>query len=251
MPFQLAKLPFSARLALSFLVLVFAGGLAASSRHLVLHHENRDERPGLSFDDLLGAYHGVTATAALIPALERGHPEGLPQGERDILLGWLASTRINEDYDNLDLGDLSPAEILDRRCLACHARASSDGDGIGQRVPLEYFDDVKKLAFSREIRPVDPEILIASAHTHSLSMALLTLAFGLLALATRWPRGLVGALFALSALALVCDLGAWFLARETAAFVWLVAGGGAVWMGTSALLLLLVLVDLWRPARAS
>ena len=81
---------------------------------------------------------------------------------------------------------------------------------------------------------VDPEILIASAHTHSLSMALLTLAFGMLALATRWPRGLVGALFALSAFGLVCDLGSWFLAREAVAFVWLVAGGGALWMWDTA-----------------
>lgn len=249
MPFQLVHLPKSARLGLTFLILVFGGGLWASSRHLVLHHENRNEQPGLSFEDLVGAYHGVTATAAMIPALERGHPEGLPQGERDILLGWLTSTRVSEDYDNLDLGDLSPAEILDRSCLSCHGRDAAEGDGIGQTVPLEYWDDVKKISFSREINAVDPEILIASAHTHSLSMALLTLAFGMLALATRWPRALVGSLFALSSLALLCDLGSWFLARETAAFVWLIAGGGVVWMGTSGLMLTLVLIDLWRPVR--
>ncbi len=69
MPIQLSQLPFSFRLGITLLVLVLFGGLAASMRHLVSHHENRDERPGLSLDDLTGAYHGMTSTAALIPAL--------------------------------------------------------------------------------------------------------------------------------------------------------------------------------------
>lgn len=248
---RLRDLPFGFRLGLSALVLVLLGGLVASGAHLVGHHEKRDAKPGLSYEDLQGAYHGVSVVAPLRTALERGHPEGLAAKEREVLLAWLVGQRISEDYDSLDLGDDSPAEVIQRACLSCHARKSTQGDGIGQRVPLDYWDDVAKLAFSREVSPVATEILVASAHTHALAMGVLSILVGLLALATRWPPALAGALFGLNGLALLADLSAWFLARDSAAFVPLIAASGAAWMGTSALLLALILLELWMPGEPS
>jgi hypothetical protein len=247
LPKSLVELPLGFRVGFTFLCLVLGGGLVASATHLVGHHENRDERPGLSMEDLTGAYHGVKVVAPMLTALERGHPEDLAEPERDILLGWLRGDRISEDYDNLDLGDASPAEILDRACLSCHSRQSEDP--IGQEVPLEYWDDVEKLSFSRELSPVSTEILVASAHTHALGMGVVTLAIGLLALFTRWPSKLTGALFALAGLGLAADLACWFLARSSAALVPVLAASGGLWMACTALLLAVVLADLWLPAR--
>jgi len=250
---QLRELPVSARAGLSFLLLTVLGGLVASGLHLVGHHENRDERPGLSMSDLEGAYHGVRTTAPLVAALDRGHPEALGDAEREALSKWLAGDRISEDYDNIDLGENAPAEVLDRACLSCHARQAEQGDGIGQRLPLEYWDDVKKLAFSREVEPGAPEILLASAHTHALGMGTLSLVLGLMALCTRWRRGVIGALVLICGLALFCDLGAWGLAREIALLVPVIAVSGAAWMASTAALAVLALADLWWPggSRAS
>lgn len=247
--FRLRDLPASVRLGVSGLLLTLAVGLAAAAGHLFLHHEKRDEQPGLSLDDLTGAYHGIDATAALLTALERGHPEGLAATDRQALLRWLRGDKVSENYDNLDLGEAAPAEIIDRACLSCHARASTDGDGIGRKVPLEYWDDVRSVAFSRQVNPVAIEILIASAHTHALAMGTLSLVVALLALMSRWPRRLLGVLVAACGLGLFVDLTCWFVAREAAAAVVVLAGAGAVWLASTALLLVLALLELWLPSR--
>ena len=248
-PNTLSTLPVPYRIGLTFLLVTLLGGLAASVTHLVHHHENRDEQPGLSMDDLVGAYHGTHTTAPLVHALERDHPDGLPADAKEQLLSWLAGAGITERYDSLDLGDAAPAEILDRHCLTCHARSATEGEGIGQRLPLEYWDDVRRVAFSREVEPVDTNILVASAHTHGLAMGTVSLLLAVLALGTRWSRRATGWLVALGGLGLCLDLGGWFLAKSTAAAVPVLAAGGSLWMGTAILLALLVLVDLWRPVR--
>jgi len=248
---RLRELPLLTRLGLTFLVLTLYGGLAASGVHLLGHHQNRDERPGLSMEDLVGAYHGVRVSAPMIEALEGGHPEELAASERELLLGWLRGERISEDYDSLDLGDLAPAEVLDRSCLSCHARNATEGDDIGKRLPLEFWDDVARVAFSRAVEPTDAKVLIASAHTHALTMAALSIVVVLLALATRFPARVTGPLIFACGLALLCDLGSWLPARGSAALVTLIAAGGAAWAAATALLLALVLLDLWLPARGA
>jgi len=246
---RLRELGGSVRAGLSFLLLTLLGGLCAAGGHLVLHHENRDERPGLSMDDLTGVYHGIDTTAPLVSALRRGHAEGLSEADRELLLKWLAGDRISEYYDSLELGDSAPAEVLDRNCRSCHARQAQDGGDVGQRLPLEYWDDVRVLAVSRSVEPVATEILIASAHTHALGMGSLTIVVALLSLMTRWPRRVIGGLILLSGLGLCLDLGSWLLARSVAALVPVIAVSGAVWMATTALLIGLSLLELWLPAR--
>ena len=130
LPFRLRDLPFAARLALTLLLLVNLGGCLASGLHMVRHHENRDERDGLSMTDLQGAYHGVQSRAALLVALESGHPDELGEApldgaSRTLLVEWLTGNRLSEGYDDIDLGDRAPAEILDQSCVSCHSRNAS------------------------------------------------------------------------------------------------------------------------------
>jgi hypothetical protein len=247
---RLRELDAGARVALTALVAVLGIGLAASGWHLREHHQNRDERPGVSLEDLVGAYHGVQTTAPLLSALERGHPEGLVEAERATLLGWLRSGRIVEDYDNIDLGDAAPEGLLRRRCLECHSRGAVAGDGIGERVPLEYFDDVKRVAFSKQVAPLPVAVLAASTHAHALSLAVMSAVVGLLLSATRWPRVLSGALFAAAGVALLADFAAQWLARGAAGWVPVLVASGSAYVGATALSLALILIDLWRPLRS-
>lgn len=246
---RLRALPLLVRLGLSGVVLTLLLGVWASLQHVRDHHHNRDESKGLTFDDLVGAYHGLDRPARLVVALERGHPEGLPQSDRGLLLGWLAGEKVSEQYDALELGDSSPAEVIDRACLACHARQSTESGGIGASLPLEYWDDVAKVAFSRSVEATPAEIQVTSLHTHALSLAVVTLGAFALLLCTRAPRLLQGVLAALGGVGLFVDLGAQLLARSNELWVWGVVGGGAAWAVSTVAICLAVLLDLWLPQR--
>ena len=247
----LRELPVGARIGVTALVLVLAGGFAASLAHLRAHYQNRDERPGLTLDDLESAYHGLDRAAPLLAALDRGHPEGLNPEAKRILGEWLRGDRIAESYDDLDLGDFAPAELIATHCLSCHSRRSDDPHGAGARLPLDTFDDVKALAFSQRVSPVPRDVLAASTHAHALSLAALSLVLAALVWLTAWPRGLVSFGIGATGVALLADIGGWWLAREVAGLSGLVAAAGAVYNGGTALLLLAVLIDLWQPRRRS
>ncbi|MBK7643103.1 MAG: hypothetical protein IPJ19_08630 [Planctomycetes bacterium] len=245
-PLRLRALPFALRAGLTGVALALLLGLWASLDHLRTAHEKRDELPGLSLDDLVASYHGIHAPARLAESLRSGHAPELPQAERESLLAWLGSKRVAEDFDNPDLGAKAPAEILAARCTNCHARKSQDP---GARIPLEYWDDVKKLAFARELPATPLEIVTTSLHAHASSMALLTLAVMALCFCTRWPAWLRSGGALVGGLALVADLSSWLSARESAAFVYVIAAAGALWSVWMALALVSILLELWLPER--
>jgi hypothetical protein len=244
---RLADCGVAARLGVVCLCLVVLGGLAASFQHIVNQNQGRDEQPGLSMEDLKGAYHGVQTTAPLVKALERGHPETLEKKPRETLIKWLASERVAENYDNLDLGDSAPNEIISHNCASCHSKKSANA--IARTVPLDDWNDVKRFAVSRKVEPLPTKVLVASTHAHALALASLTfIAAGLLGM-TRWGRRLVGALVLMAGLGLLCDIGGWWLARESGAVVGVVVAAGVVYNGAMALMMVLVIVDALRPAR--
>lgn len=247
---RLSRLPLLARLGVTGIVASLLLGVWASLVHMQEHHQNKDGEPGVSMDDLVGAYHGLERPALLRVALEAGHPEGLAANERALLLEWLSGTTISEQYDDLELGDASPAEVIARGCLDCHSRQSDEGDGIGKEVPLEYWDDVAKLAFSRSLEATPREILVTSLHTHASSLALISLATLALLLATRWPTGLKSLVAAASGLGLFVDLACQLAARSNELLVWGVALGGAAWSLATVAACLATLADLWLPGGA-
>ncbi|MBC7771881.1 MAG: hypothetical protein H7210_05260 [Pyrinomonadaceae bacterium] len=261
--FRLRTLPAMARLAITCLLIVLGGGIAASLQHVVDHHQNRDSKPGVSLDDIMGAYHGVQVSAPLVTALDRNHPETLPAAQREFLKDWLlgkpdpatkqrpptGNPRLVEDYDSLDLGESAPAEIISKNCLSCHSRKAPDTQAIAKKLPLDYLDDVKKIAFEKKIDPPPTQILTNSTHAHALSLGAMSLLLGMLLMATRWPTWLSGGLFLLAAAALLADISCWWIARseKPAVFVLIVAGGA--YAGSTVITLVMLLADLWLPRR--
>jgi hypothetical protein len=245
---RLRDLPAGARLGITCLLLVNLGGFVAAAAHLFEHHGPRDGKQGFSLDDVRGAYHGIARRAPLLEVLEAGHPDEFDAGalqaeEREFLLGWLRSERITEDYDDLDL-DPPPADVLDQSCLPCHSRKASAP--LRADPVLDYWDDVKPVAFSTEVAPTSTAILVASTHTHAIALATIGLLLLLLLHLTAWTPRLTGPLSFLMGLGLLVDLGAMWLTRLSTAYAWLIAAGGTLFSGAVVLATFMLLVDLWR-----
>ncbi|MCE7975002.1 MAG: hypothetical protein DYG92_11885 [Leptolyngbya sp. PLA1] len=257
--FTLRSLPASVRLGLVCLCLVVLVGLGASATHLLWHYEKRDERAGFSYDDIAGAYHGVSTVAPLRRALERGHPETLAKPQRDALLDWLlgkadsagkrpgVNPRVSDEYDNPDLGDMAPAEIMSRSCAECHARANAAKSPIARTYPLDTWDDIRSISISRDVKPTDPKKLVISIHAHALSLGCLSLVLSFMLWWTRWPRGVVGGAIFLASLGLLVDFACQILARQSAPLVAGIIVGGTVYSGMSVLTVLAVIADLLLP----
>lgn len=254
MEWQLRRLPVALRIAVACFVVILGGGYAASLAYLEHHYAPRDDRAGLGLDDFVGSYHGVQQDAPLRRVLqgEHGHQYLPAEADRQALIDWLDGDRerISQDYDSLDLGARAPAEILDRSCVRCHTPGSGDPDaeGIGERVSLAYFDDVARVAFSRELHAVPTEILLVSTHTHALTLATLTLLVSVLFLATSWPRGLRDSLILVGWVTLLMDLASWWLARWHPGFVTLILAGGLIYGLVLSLQLVLIFIELFKPA---
>jgi hypothetical protein len=249
---RLRHLGWFARLGVTGIVLTLLGGLAASAAYVHVHHAKRDGQPKLSTTDLIGSYHGIDAPAPLLQTLLRGHPEpphALDPAEREALIHWLQGDRVAQNFDNLDLGDLAPSEIIAVNCLQCHSRRVAHTHEIARTVPLEYWDDVSRLAFPLKIDPPPLDILILTTHTHALSLATISGVTMLLLLLTSWPRRMIGFMIGVAGLALLADISSWWLARYDAAFVHVIIVSGSVYLAVTALSQLVILADLLLASR--
>jgi hypothetical protein len=243
--FRLRQLGWFGRLGVAGVVLTLLGGLAASAAYVHMFHGKRDGRAGLSMTDLMGSYHGIDAPAPLLRSLEEGHPDELPAHERAALIEWLRGGRVAQLYDSIDLGEMAPAELIADRCLTCHARRAADEHAIARTIPLDYWDDVSRMAFAMKIDPPPMEILVLTTHTHALSLATISGMTMLLLVFTSWPRRVVGALIGVAGLALLVDVGAWWLARVHAGFVYAIAAAGVTYLAVTAAAQLAILADLF------
>jgi hypothetical protein len=248
----LRGLPCLVRLGVSCLMLTMLLGLGASGMVIYTHYENRDEVHGLTMDDLRAGYHGLLAEAPIGEAIKRGHPAGLPADQREVLVKWLSSDRVPENYDNIDLGVSSPSEIIATSCVSCHSRKADRKDpkvGSAPDWPLEFKDDALKLAVSKSVQPAAKEKLAASTHLHAPAMAMMGLMMMGLLWLTRVPRGVVGVLAALIGVGLALDIGGWWISREYAGFVPMIAIAGAAFNGACGVAMALVVVDAWWPGK--
>lgn len=259
---RLCDLPLGVRLGLVGLVLTLAGGLLASWYYLFLHYSPRDgNKNDLTYVDVASAYHKMQIPAPLKVVIERGHPreltgESLPEAERKSLLDWLASPpeSIMRAYEDETLEELMPAEIVFNRCVSCHDAQPTDTAHPYPQLPLYTPAEVQAVAISRDIEPTPERILAASTHAHALTLAVQSMIVIGLLLGTRVPRALVSIAAVLLGFSLLADIGSWWLARQNAAFVYVIFGAGGVFNATSALCVLAVLLDLvvpWTEARES
>ena len=138
--------------------------------------------------------------------------------------------------------------MIGASCVSCHNRRATGPDAAAS-LPLERWADVKRVAFSKDIRPNDVKILAASTHTHALSLATLGAVLALLLLMTTWPRGLVSILICGMGVGLAGDMAGWWIARSVESAVYAIIICGAVFIASMALASMLVMGELLKSKR--
>lgn len=248
---RLCDFNFFTRVGLTGLLITFAIGQLAALYHTQRHYDNRDERKGFTLDDIRAAYHGINAPSPLSTAIAATppHPADFKAADRDVLTKWLASGKIDENFDNPDLGPASPKEIIAASCLKCHSVRA--GDEKARALPLDTLSDVKRLAFPRQVNPTPIDKVAVSTHAHAPALASMAFIVFCMALMTRWWKWFVGMVIALVGVSLALDISSWWLARDREIFVPLIYLSGLAFNVGIGFLLVITFFDLWIPGGRS
>jgi hypothetical protein len=238
----LRALVLPARLLLTFFILGAAAGLAAGEGTVLAAHAGADGRPGLSMEDLRRVFHGREGWTLLASKVDGGSMEKhVPvPSERKVLLDWARAGAAREGFD-------APRAVLDLRCVKCH---SPGGENEGSPFADSREGGARYELVARYAEPDRGMSLAARAtttHTHlfSLSVLLGLLGFAFLLTNTRAPVKV--AAVTLPFLGMAVDIGCWWLAMLSPAFVWgIVAGGGLMAAGT-VVLIVRPLWEMWGP----
>ena len=278
---RLSRLTLPAKLLVTLFVLIVGPGYLFGTANIVLQHQDADLEPGLSLDDLRRTFHGmekeVAPEAEIIvhsAMLEQVRTGGEMRKQLEVggepairgLITWLEAGAEEANFDTRGLaeaGDPSAKAIIAARCVECH---HADG-GEMEDIPYAANDEaepeyslVMEMAtpeFERHesglqtlvLAPTGVKQLVHITHVHVLTVPLFTMAVGCLFLLTGFSPTLKLLLAPLPMLAVILDIGSWWLARFAEPFIYVIAASGAIFGVAYAVQILGILGSMWLVRR--
>ncbi len=232
-----------ARILLSLFLLAAGAGIAVGEENVLATVGAADGDPALSLEDLRRTYHGRPGWTLLGSKVDGGSMEKhvpIPS-ERRTLVDWARAGARRGDFD-------AARAVLDARCVRCHSPGGEKEDA--------------PFAASREAGAVhalvanhagpDRGMTLAkrstTTHAHLLGMGTLFLALGAVFLLTNTRRGTRAAVVAAPFVGMALNIGGWWLAILSPAFVWGIVLGGAITAAGAAALVVRPLWEMWGPA---
>jgi hypothetical protein len=278
---RLATLPLPAKLLVTLFLLIVGPGYLFGTANIMLKHQDADLEPGLTPDDIRRTFHGmekeitpdatVTTTSVMLTQVS---PEGDMReyleagGETAIraLTTWLEQGAKESDFTQAGLaapGDQSAQEIIGDLCVECHHANGGDMEDV----PFASSDDampefslvIEKAKPDFETNQAGPQIvklapislnkLVHVTHAHILAIPVFTFLVGCLFLMTGLGNGVKLILGPLPMLAVMADIGSWWIARFVEPFIYVIAASGAVFGTAYALQILCILGSMWLGRR--
>jgi hypothetical protein len=217
--FHYSELPLSMRTLFTATLVVLGIAYLFAMIQIYDAHAGRDGRPGLSAEDIAVAYSGSKTATRLESALSGPMSGMLPPGERGTIIGWVLRGLDQGEYD----ASIKP--IIESRCLACH-------DGSNPHiVNLNTYEDVANVA--QIDTGMSLSTLVRVSHIHMFGITFIFFIMGLIfSHAYVRPVWFKSTVIVLPFLAIVIDIGSWYLTKINTAFAWAVIIGGGL-MGLS------------------
>jgi hypothetical protein len=240
---RLGALDLPARLLTTLFLLALVAGVGVGEATVMLARSGADGEPGLSLEDIRRTYHGRPGWTLLASKVDGGSMEKhcpIPS-ERAALLAWARGGATREGFE--------PARrVLDARCLRCHAPGRERERSSFASSPETGAEWERVVEFTRPDRGIPTEALARSTHAHLLGMGTLFALLGALVLMSDLPRGPRGVAAVAPLVAMLVDIGGWWLTRLHPGFAALVAAGGLLVFACSAAAAVACLRALWFPA---
>lgn len=274
---RLANLTVPGKLLVTLFVLIVGPGYLFGTLNIMLKHQDADEEEGLTLDDLRATFHGLEKTytpeaevTVNSTMLEQVRPGGdmreYLEEETDArgLITWLENGAKEDDFDTGDLaeaGDPSAKAVLASVCIECHNSDGGDMEDVPFASAADADPDYAMIVDTgsaepeyethemgpqtKTLGPTAEKRLVHITHAHVLAMPVFTMLVGMLFMMTGWGSGIKLLLGPLPMLAVMADIGSWWLARYSEPFIFVIAASGAVFGLTYALQILCVLSSTW------
>ena len=238
---KLSELTCSRKVILSLFIACVGIGFAAAQGHMFLTHSGADGKPGLSLRDVEITFAG-DPESVLLKSKTLGNMARHFRGDTEAqakLVAWIDDGAAKESFE--------PAlQVLDRYCTSCHR----PGSGEPGATPMTNYEEVAQLIRPDSAGPTI-EHLTRLTHIHVLPIAVMFLIAGLIFSGTAIGEGKKAFVAGVAMLAVMGDVGSWWLTR----FVWrgfapLIAGFGGLMGVTLAVMCLASLASMWRKKPA-
>lgn len=225
--------PMGRRVLYSGTLIVLGLGYLFAMIHIFASHAGRDGNPALSVDDLIIAYSGSKSDSRLESALNGPMANMLPGEERSEIIAWVRSGAEEATYSSS-----GTKQIIEKRCLTCH-------NGSNPHIP--NFKEFKDIAHTAELDTgMDIFTLVRVSHIH-----LFGITFIFFIVSSIFIHAYINPLWAKCIIimtpfiAIILDIGSWYLTKLYPGFAWVVMGSGALMGVAFALQWVISMYQMW------
>ena len=232
----LAGIPLASKLAITAVLLVAGIGYLLGFTNIFLSYSPVDQKPGLSLQDISLSFYGARGSTKLEKAIDGSMKQYFASdADHQAVKGWIGKGAVEGDFQQVK-------PILESSCGSCHSAEAA----VAGVITVDYADLKPLLAqdtgksWSR---------LVALSHTHVPATLSVVFILVLIFSFTRYPQVLKGIVMVGSVLAILVDVGVWWLAKLSAGLAILVILGGICLALSFLVLIVLSLVDMWFGKR--
>lgn len=213
-------LPMGLRVLYTSTLVVLGVGYLFAMIHIFASHAGRDGNPSLSVNDLVIAYSGSKADTTLEASLKGPMSSMLPQDEKDKIIAWVRRGADEKEYSADGIEAITKA-----RCASCH-------DGSNPHIPnLMGYDNLKKVIAMDT--GMDIFTLVRVSHIHLFGITFIFFISGSIFCHCYFRRVWIKCIvIMIPFLAIIFDIGSWYLTKIYAPFAWVVMISG-VFMGVA------------------
>jgi hypothetical protein len=223
----------SSKIAITLFLLIAGLGYLLGFLNILLSYSPVDQKPGLSIDDVRISFWGARQGTKLEKSIDGTMKQYFASpDDHSKVKAWLTAGSPQADFETV----VKP--VFDASCTTCHSPEAAVAG-----VVLSSFEEVQTYLAQDTGKSVSR--LVSLSHTHVLATLPVIFILAFIFSFTRFSEKLKAPLMAFSFLAIVLDIGSWWLAKASGSLAALVLVGGVSLALSFLLLIVSSLWDMW------